>query len=160
MKRGSTIFLKAVTILVGILSLVLLIFWFPFSDAAYADQSILANYVKDPAVIGLYFMLVPFFVALYQVFKLLDHIEKDKVFTKASVNALKNIKYCTLAFIGFIILGEIFVIFLGQDVDRAGVLALGIYTTFILSAVSTFIAVLQRLLQRAVDLKSENDLTV
>jgi hypothetical protein len=44
--------------------------------------------------------------------------------------------------------------------DRAGVVALGIYTTFASSVVATGVAVAQKLLQNAVDMKAENDLTV
>jgi hypothetical protein len=38
--------------------------------------------------------------------------------------------------------------------------ALGIYTTFASSVVATGVAVAQKLLQNAVDMKAENDLTV
>jgi hypothetical protein len=44
--------------------------------------------------------------------------------------------------------------------DAAGPLALGFVTAFISIVVGTGAAVFQRLLQRAVDIKKENDLTV
>ncbi|MCB0127953.1 MAG: DUF2975 domain-containing protein, partial [Caldilineaceae bacterium] len=42
----------------------------------------------------------------------------------------------------------------------AGVIGLGIFTTFASIVIATAAAVFQRLLQNAVDIKSENDLTV
>ncbi len=41
----------------------------------------------------------------------------------------------------------------------AGVTALGIFTTFASAVIATAAAVFQNLLQKAVDIKSENDLT-
>ena len=44
--------------------------------------------------------------------------------------------------------------------DPAGFLAIGIVTTFVAIVVATAVAVFEKLLQNAIDMKSENDLTV
>jgi hypothetical protein len=48
-----------------------------------------------------YLASIPFFVALYQAFKVLGYIRKNKAFTLATVNALRTMKFCALAIIGF-----------------------------------------------------------
>ena len=76
------------------------------------------------------------------------------------MNAVRNIKYCAIIFSGFIVLGILYIRLQVRGDDSAGVTALGIFTTFASVVIATAAAVLQRLLQNAVDLKSENDLTV
>ena len=44
--------------------------------------------------------------------------------------------------------------------DPAGFLAIRIVTTFVAIVVATAVAVFEKLLQNAIDMKSENDLTV
>ena len=44
----------------------------------------------------MYVSVIPFFVALYQAFKLLSYIDKNQAFSELSVKALKNIKYCAI----------------------------------------------------------------
>lgn len=46
------------------------------------------------------------------------------------------------------------------DDDPAGFIAMGIVTTFISIVIATAAAVFEKLLQNAVDIKFENDLTV
>jgi hypothetical protein len=47
-----------------------------------------------------------------------------------------------------------------KDDDPAGFLSMCIVATFITIAVATAVAVLEKILQNAVDMKSENDLTI
>lgn len=77
------------------------------------------------------------------------------------MTALRNIKYCALLLAGFIVLAEVYIIITmhGKD-DIAGAIMMGVILTFVTIVVATAAAVFERLLQSAVDLKSENDLTV
>ncbi|HRQ37375.1 MAG TPA: DUF2975 domain-containing protein [Chloroflexota bacterium] len=157
LKRGSTLFLKVVICLIGIGTLVVLI-WFPQLEGRAANLDLIHIY-SDPAIIYAYIGSIPFFVALYQAFKLLGYIEQDQVFSEKAVRALRKIKLCAVAIIGFIVAGIAFII-LGSEEDPAGVVAMGIYTTFATVVIAVAAAVFERLLQNAVDIKSENDLTV
>jgi hypothetical protein len=87
-------------------------------------------------------------------------MDSNKVFSQAAVNAVKNIKYCALAVSGLIVLGIGYIRLTVVNDDPAGVTVLGILTTFTAIVIATAAAVFQRLLQNAVDIKSENDLTV
>lgn len=158
MKKGSTLFLKFVICLIAIGTLIWLI-WFPQLEGRAADLDLLHIYA-DPLIIYAYIGSIPFFVALYQALKLLGHIDDDQVFSQAAVDTVRTIKYCAIIISGFIVLGILYIRVSVIDDDPAGVTALGIFTTFASLVIATAAAVFQRLLQNAVDMKSENDLTV
>ena len=162
MKRGSTLFLKVVILLIAIGVLAGLI-RFPQTEGRAANLDLISIY-KDPFIIYLYIAFIPFFVALYQAIKLLGFVEKNKIFSQDAVWAVRKIKYCALAFIGFIGISLAYISIMskvtnGTD-DPAGFLALGMVVIFAATVIATAVAVLQKLLQNAVDIKSENDLTV
>jgi hypothetical protein len=158
MKKGSTLFLKFVICLIAIGALIWLI-WFPQLEGRAADLDLLSIYM-DPLIIYAYIGSIPFFAALYQAFKLLGHMDGNKVFSQLSVNAVRNIKTCAFTFSGFIVLGLLYIRLFVKGEDPAGVTALGMVITFASIVIATAAAIFQRLLQNAVDLKSENDLTV
>src|SRR6185369_16129973 len=158
MKKGSTLFLRLVICLIAIVVLVWLI-WAPQLEGRAANLDLIRIYM-DPLIIYTYIGSIPFFVALYQAFKLLGYIDGNKVFSQLSVNAVRNIKYCAITISGFIVLGILYIRLFVRGDDPAGVTALGIFTTFASIVIATAAAVFQRLLQNAIDIKSENDLTV
>jgi hypothetical protein len=84
------------------------------------------------------------------------------VFTQRSVNALRTIKYCALTLLGFGVAFEAYVNIFQRTVsdDIAGGVAMGLMMIFVSAVFATAAAVFERTLQSAVDMKSENDLTV
>ena len=158
MKRGSTIFLQVVIVLIAIGALALLL-WEPHIEGRNAHATLFEIYFKDPFLAYAYIGSIPFFVALYQAFKVLGYIGKNKVFSQEAVKALRNIKYCALAIIGFVAVSIIFMIFGDRDDRPAGVF-MRILITFPSIVVAIAAAVFERILQNAVDIKSENGLTV
>jgi hypothetical protein len=159
MKRSSTIFLQIVIVLIGIGALALLL-WEPQIEGRNAHATNFEIYFKDPFLALVYLGSIPFFAALYQAFKVLGYAGQNKIFSKEAVKSLRTIKYCALAIIGFVVVEEI-VIFLthGSD-DPAGGVFVGILITFGSIVVGTAAAMFERILRNAVDIKSENDLTV
>ncbi len=159
MKRGSTLFLKVVLCLIAIGVFAGMI-WFPQTEGRAVNLDLLSIY-SDPFIIYIYIGSIPFFVGLYQAFKLLNFIDKNKAFSKGAVNTLKNMKLASLALIGFIVLALLYIRFaVGADEDPAGPTMLGIIVTFAATVIATACAVFEKLLQNAVKIKSENDLTV
>src|SRR6476646_6284616 len=158
MKRGSTLFLQTVIVLVGIGALALLL-WEPHIEGRNAHATLFEIYFKDPFLAYAYIASIPFFVALYQAFKVLGYAGQNKVFSQAAVKALRTIKFCAIAIIGFVAVGEIFIMF-GNSDDRAGGVFMGVLITFGSIVIATAAATFERILQNAVDIKSENDLTV
>jgi hypothetical protein len=113
----------------------------------------------DPFILYVYIASIPFFVALYQAFKVLGYAGHNTVFSPAAVGSLRTIKFCSMAIIGFVAVGEMFIM-LGDSDDRAGGVFMGILISFPATVIATAMVVLERVLQNAVDIKSENDLTV
>ncbi len=158
MKKGSTLFLRFVICLIAIGALAGLI-WFPQTEGRAANLDLISIYT-DPFIIYIYIASIPFFVALYQAIKLLGLIDKNKIFSQASVKAIRNIKYCALAIIGFLVVAILYIRAMAQGDDPAGPTMVGFVAIFTSVVIATAAGVFQRLLQNAVDLKSENDLTV
>lgn len=158
MKQSSTFFLKVVIFLLAIGALAGMI-WFPQTEGRATHLDLISIYT-DPFIIYGYMASIPFFVGLYQAFKLLNLIDADKAFSQGAVTTLKNMKFAFLSLIGFIALALFYIRFFAHGDDPAGPTALGILASFAAMVLATAAAVLQKLLQNAVDIKSENDLTV
>ncbi|MFH5183732.1 DUF2975 domain-containing protein [Paenibacillus sp. TAB 01] len=160
MKRGTTLFLKAADILIGIPVLALCIFLVPkignFAGELYPDIA----YMKTLVLIDMYAAAIPFYFALYQAFKLLSYIDKNQAFSELSVKALNNIKYCALTIGTLYLLGMPLYYLMGKKIDPPSFMPMGSVIIFASMVIAVFAAVLQRLLQEAIQLKSENDLTV
>ncbi|NWF88339.1 MAG: DUF2975 domain-containing protein [Ignavibacteriaceae bacterium] len=158
--KNSSIFLQIVIVLIGICALALML-WEPHIEGRNAHSTLFEIYFNDPFLAYAYIASVPFFVALYQAFKLIGYIDKNKIFSQVSVEAIKNIKYCALTLIAFIVGAEayFFIIQRGKE-DIAGGVVMGLFAIFISAVIATAAAVFQKLLQNAVDIKSDNDLTV
>lgn len=84
----------------------------------------------------------------------------DKIFSPAAVKALRTIKYFAIAIIGFVAIEEIFIMLVHSSDDRAGGVFMGIIIAFGSIVIAAAAAMFERILQNAVDLKSDNDLTV
>src|SRR5258708_18433470 len=158
MKRSSTLFLKVVILLIAIGAIIGMI-WFPQTEGRATNLDLISIYA-DPFIIYGYIASIPFFVGLYQTFKLLNFIEAKKAFSKGAINTLKNMKFATLSLIGFIALAEVYIRFFAHGDDPAGPTMLGIIMALAFGVIATAAGVFQKLLQNAVDIKSENDLTV
>ena len=159
MKRGSTVFLQVVIVLIGIGALALLL-WEPRIEGRNAHATNFEIYFKDPFLALVYIGSIPFFAALHQAFKVLGYAGQNKIFSQAAVKALRTIKYCALAIIGFVVIEEIFIMLNRGSDDPAGGVFMGILITAGSVVIATAAAMFERILQNAVDIKSENDLTV
>ena len=145
--------------LIGMVALAILI-RFPLTEGRATNLDLFSIY-SDPFILYGYAASIAFFVGLYNAFKLLGYIGQNKVFSSNSVRALKNIKYCAVILSILIVLAGLYIkIFHDKDDDPAGFLAMCIVTTFASIVVATAAAIFEKILQNAVDMKSENDLTV
>ena len=158
MKRSSTIFLQVVVVLIGIGALALML-WEPHIEGRNAHATLFEIYFKDPFLAYAYIASIPFFAALYQAFKVLAYVRQGKTLSQTTVKALRTIKYCAIGIIGFVAVSVIFMIFGDKDDRPAGVF-MRVLVTFASMVIATAAAVFEGILQNAVDLKSENDLTV
>lgn len=158
MERVSTWFLK----------LTLLVFAIPIAAACIWGLPRLASDLNEhyegwavwPAIIGLYGAAIPYFMALYQAYKLLNYIDKNIAFSELSVAALKTIKYCAITISGLLVTIMPLMYVLADDEDAPGLILIGMAFVFAPLVIAFFAAVLQKLLKQAIDIQSENDLTI
>ncbi|WP_174819964.1 DUF2975 domain-containing protein [Paenibacillus koleovorans] len=158
MERGTTLFLKTVLLVIALPILALCIVGLPWM--ARETVGYFPAYWVYP-VLGLsYLGSIPYFVALYQAFQLLTYIDKNNAFSELSVRALKLITYCAVLICIICAACLPFLYFMADADDAPGLIFFGMVPGFASAVIAVFAAVLQRLLRNAIDLKSENDLTI
>ncbi|MGG0411210.1 DUF2975 domain-containing protein [Peribacillus simplex] len=163
MKRSSTLFLKVAVIFIGIPVLALCLFLLPqianeANEAAERGSDV--AYVVYGILMVMYVSAIPFYLALYQSFNLLSYIDKNQAFSALSVRALKKIKNCAITISGLYAVALPFVYIMAEIDDAPGLVLIGMVMIFAPMVIAVFAAVLQRLLQEAIEIKSENDLIV
>lgn len=154
MSKGSTFILRLAIVAIGLIVSALCVVALPTGIMSDATG------LYRPLLIGLYIPAVPFFSALYQAMKLLNYIEQDEAFSHLSAIAFARIKYCALAITVVFLLGMPYIFIVADKDDAPGVVLAGLVIAFAAFVIATFSGVLQKLVQYAVDIKSENDLTV
>ncbi len=144
MKRGSTHFLRFVLSVLGLGVLALCIFGLPAMWKGGSEEFPMASRAIFLIMIGAYATAVPFFVAVWQAFRLLSYIDQNKAFSDVSVKALKNIKYCAIV-IAVLYMGGVPLLFPIADADDApGLIVIGAAFAGAPVVVAVFAAVLQR----------------
>ncbi|NIK66982.1 DUF2975 domain-containing protein [Paenibacillus sp. BK720] len=160
MNRGTTLFLKMAVILIAIPVLAVCLFLVPwignFAGESYPDIA----YMKFLVFIDMYAAAIPFYFALYQAYKLLGYLDKKHAFSDLSVRALTKIKYCAVTISALYLLGMPLYYLMAKRVDPPSFLPMASTIIFASIVIAVFSSVLQRLLQEAIRIKSENDLTI
>lgn len=152
-KRGSTIFLKAFIALIGLVAAGFCILLFGVSISGNGGMYL-------PILLSMLVAAIPFFYALYQGFLLLQYVDANTPFSEKSVSAIRSIKFCAGSISLIFALLMPYVIYVAEKDDAPGAAALGLVLIFAPLVASVFAAVLEKLLIHAIDIKSENDLTV
>jgi hypothetical protein len=156
MKRSATVFLQAVIVLIGIGVLAALL-WEPNLEGRNVHATLFQVYFHDPFLAYVYLGSIPFFMGLYQAFKVLGYAGQDKLFSQAAVSAVRTIQYCALMTAGAIVAADAFLMIAARSSgdDPAGAVALGIVATVASLIIATAAAIFARILRAAVDMKSE-----
>ena len=157
MNRALTIFLQILILFLGAGVLAFLL-WEPHLEGRNVNSTLFEIYFKDPFLAYIYLAFVPFFVGLYQGFKILGYV--DGIFSPRSVRALRIIKYCALTMAIFFLGAEAYLfIFISGTDDIAGGVMMGAFVILMCAVVGTAAAMFERILQNAANIKSENDRT-
>jgi heme/copper-type cytochrome/quinol oxidase subunit 4 len=159
MTRGSVLFLRAVVVLTAVGAAALML-WEPHLEGVNAQATNFEIYFTDPFLAYAYVASIPLFVGLYQGFRVLGYVGQDAVLSTVVVRRIRTIKVCAVAMIGFVVGAELFIRLNNKGDDPAGGVFIGLLIAFAATVVATTMFVLERTLQNAVDIKSENDLTV
>ncbi|RFB14851.1 DUF2975 domain-containing protein [Bacillus sp. HNG] len=163
MKRSSTLFLKLAVIIMGIPVLALCLFLLPkIAKVAFgeATDGATLGYMVLGILTLMYISAVPFYIALFQAFKLLNYIDKNIAFSDLSVHALKKIRNCAITISCLYLAALPFVFIIAEWDDAPGLVLIGMVVVGASMVIAVFAAVLKKLLQEAIRIKTENDLTV
>lgn len=159
-KKGSTFILKLSVFAIGLIVLALCIFALPSAWKNGPLEFPGTNFIFHIIVVGMYIAAIPFYILLWQTLKLLSYIDKNIAFSQLSVEALRKIKYCAFVIGALYISGTPLLLPIAEIDDAPGLLPIGLAFACVPIVVGVFAAVLEKLLQNAIDMKSENDLTV
>lgn len=158
--KRETIFLKVAVVLIGLPVLALCIFLVPVLGDVAVKLLPKFPWIKYFVYFVFDTSALPFYFALYQAFQLLTYIDQNSAFSERSVKALKAIKYCAVVICGLHMLAlPLFYLFAEKD-DAPGVIFVGLLVPFASLVIAVFAAVLQKLLQQAIEIKQENELTI
>lgn len=140
-----TRFLQTVVVLIGIGALVFML-WEPHLEGRNANATLVEIYFKDPFLAYVYIASIPFFIALYQALKALGYVGKEEKPLLPTLKAVRTIKHCAIALIGFVVGGEMFILFSESD-DRAGGVFMGILIALGSIVVATAAVMVERKLK-------------
>jgi len=157
MRRGVTVLLKILIVLIGIGTLAFLL-WEPHVEGRNANATLFEIYFNDPFLAYVYAASILFFVGLYHAFKVLGHLGRNEERSPAALRSLRTIRYCALALIGAVALGEVFIMSIDSD-DRAGGVFMGILVAFASIVVATAATFLERAFRNAAHMNSEGNST-
>lgn len=161
MKKGLTIFLQVVIVAVSIAMLAALILEPRFEGVNANATSFHDIYLDDPFLAYIYIAFISAYVGAYQAFKLLNYIRRNEEFSQPAVKALRALKYASLIFAGFIVGAEIMIMaHRNESDDIAGGVMMGLFLILVSVVVAANAAMHERIWQKGIDIKTENDLTV
>ena len=124
MKIVATIFLQTAVVIVGIGALAILL-WEPRIEGLNEHATNFEIYFKDPFLALAYTGSLPFFIALYQAFRLLGHARQDTLISPAAMKALRMIRHCGVATAGFVMAQVTWIIVNHGNDDDAGWVFIG-----------------------------------
>lgn len=159
--RGSTLFLR---LAIAGMALIVVLFCVLVMPVIYREWPIELPHLAS----WRYWILFVFsasataaFYAAYHIYKILNLIDRNKAFSKATVKELEQVKYTGYVVSGLSVATLPLVYFLADSDDAPGLIL--IFSAIFIGiplVVAVFSSVCQRLFQNAIDMKKENDLTV
>ena len=146
-------FLQAVVVLIGIGALAFLL-WEPHLEGRNANATTFEIYFNDPFLAYAYVASVSFFVALYQAFKVLRYAGTNQMFSQAAVKALRTIRICVIAMIGFVVVGEVLILPNADELPPP--IFMGFLIIFGSTVIATSTSVFEHILRKAIGDLSKN----
>lgn len=148
MKRNAAVFFQAVVVLIGIGVLALLL-WEPHLEGRNAHATVFEIYFNDPFLAYVYVGSIPFFLAVYRAFSLFGHVRQNGAFSQVTVDALRAIKHCAMAIVGFVAGAAVFILISGDNEDRPAGIFMCVLVTFASIIMGAAAAMFTRKLQHA-----------
>jgi Protein of unknown function (DUF2975) len=149
---AETMFLQAVVVFIGIGALALLL-WEPHLEGRNANATIYEVYFNDPFLAYAYIASVSFFLALYSAFKAIGYAGTNRLFSHAAVKCVRTIRFCAIAMIGFVVVGEVLLVLPNAEPPA---IVIGLIICFASTVVVATMSVLEKVLRKEIGIPSES----
>lgn len=158
--KKETAFLKFCLLGIGLFVIFLCVVTFILFHREAMASSVRMSMILYGILALMYLSAIPFYIGLYNAFKLLCYIDENQAFSDYSITALKNIKKCAFA-VSIIYLVGMPLFYIVAEVDDApGIILVAMFFAFAPFVVSVFANVLQKLFENALEIKKDNDLVI
>jgi len=144
MNRVLARLLQAAVLLIGIAALCLLLLE-PQFEGRNAHATQFQVYFNDPFLAFAYLGSLAFFAALWKAFVLLDDVARQGAFPPWAPRSFRFIRNCALIVVGFVAVGEVFIIWHETD-DRDG----GVFMGLLIATGSVLVALAASRFERRV----------
>lgn len=159
-KRGSTVFLRLGVSTIGLGVLALCIFLLPLIWTHAYDEWPRHGYAVQVVVAAMYLSAIPFYIGIYNGWRVLSAIDKGQAFSLQPVKALRVIAICAAVISLVYMLSLPFFYIWADNTDAPGLMMIGLFLAGLPLIIGVAVALLGRLLHEAIAIKTENDLTV
>ena len=159
MVKGSTLFLRAAVLVVGLGVAVLGMLFFPSLWHVH-DEFPSYTYAIYVVLITIYITTVPYFIGLFKAWGLLNLIDSNHAFTMDAVRKLKIMALSAAIISGLYGITLPFFYIWADGDDAPGLVVMGMILTGVPMVAAVAMSLLARLLGDAIKIKDENDLTV
>lgn len=150
--------LKMFLIITSVMLAVVAFFIVPSLGQELVERFPEFNRIYYPALVFIWITMIPFYGALFEGLKIAVEISKDNSFSERNIKSLNKIRLFSLL---ECILYAVAMIFLfAFKLLHLAVLIVILAIIFMASCISVVTAVLAHLVQKAYDIKNENDLTI
>jgi len=154
-RHPSATFLQATTLLFGLAVLTVLVLE-PHVEGRNTEATLAEIYLHDPFLLFVYVGAIPLFLALFQAFKLIGYIGSgDRAFSASSLRAARLVRIDVSVTIGFVVVGVIILLMVGDE--RPVALFLGLVPTIALLTIAAAAALVERLIQRGLALQTGHE---
>lgn len=145
LSASISLILRAVVILVGVGTVAFLL-WEPAHEGVNTNATVSQIYFGDPFLAYVYAASILFFIALYNVWKLLGK-------NLDPVGSLRTIKYCAIGLMISVLGAEVWILLQHGEDDPAGGVAMGLFATVIFAILGTGATLFERQKKRGADSK-------
>lgn len=150
--------LKSLALSIGIVGLVFFLIGVPYMIDLIIDMYPEVDFIRIPALSGFGMIAVVCYYALFQFYTITVQIGYQNSFCKENVLALRNIAIACLVIVGFILIGDLYLLIMGWL--HPSIIICSLFVAFLSIAISIVCFSLSSLLNNAVMIKRENDLTI
>ena len=160
MKQFSMIFLRTAIICMGLGVLALCTLLLPLLWQDVDREFPSYSYAVYAVFTAMFIAAIPFFVGLFNAWKLLTYINRGMPFTRESAKTLRTIAFSAGSISAIYIVSMPFFYVWSDRDDAPGLMLIGIVLVGAPIVIAMFASLLHQLVREATELKSENELTV